>query len=130
MISFDDRAVENLYRFEPVDELTPERVFERSWAATLLDRAAERLRDEYFAAGKAEEYEQLAQFRLDAAGSRAYTELAARLGLRKAQSNPRFGGCGSGITALSRRKSRTRSRTRRMWTRRSVAFCGCRGRTL
>jgi len=47
----------------------------------LLERAANRLREEYVAAGKAGLYEQLTEFRLDAPEQRAYAEVAAQLGL-------------------------------------------------
>jgi len=63
------------------DELTPERLFERSWAATLLEGAARRLREEYVAAGKADLYEQLTEFRLDTPGQRGYAEVAIQLGV-------------------------------------------------
>lgn len=80
VISFDQQAAEDRYGLEPVDEMTPERLFERSWAATLLERAAIRLREEYAAAGKVELFEQLTEFRLDAPEHRAYASVAARLG--------------------------------------------------
>jgi len=80
-ISFDAHSAEERYRLEPVEPMTPERLFERSWAMTLLERAAGRLREEYVSAGKAALYEQLTGFRLDAAEQRAYAEVAAQLGL-------------------------------------------------
>jgi RNA polymerase sigma factor (sigma-70 family) len=80
VISFDGEAADVRYRLEPVDRMTPERVFERSWVATLLERAAHQLRVEYEAAGKAVLYEQLTEFRLDAQGQRAYGEVAVQLG--------------------------------------------------
>ena len=80
VIAFDEDAAEDRYRLEPVDTLTPERLFERAWIATLLDRAGHRLREEYVAAGKADPYEHLTEFRLDAEGQRAYAEVAAQLG--------------------------------------------------
>lgn len=81
VISIDEQAAEGRYGLEPVDELTPERLFERSWGTTLLERVASRLREEYVAAGKGELYEQLTEFRLDASEQRAYAEVAAVLGL-------------------------------------------------
>jgi DNA-directed RNA polymerase specialized sigma24 family protein len=81
VISFDQQSAEERYRLEPTDQLTPERLFERSWAATLLERAAARLRDEYLAAGKAELFHQLTEFRLDVPEQRAYATVAAELGL-------------------------------------------------
>jgi RNA polymerase sigma factor (sigma-70 family) len=80
VISFDEEAAEARYRLEPADKITPERVFERSWVATLLERAANRLREEYAAEGKSALYDQLTEFRLDASGQRAYGEVAAQLG--------------------------------------------------
>jgi DNA-directed RNA polymerase specialized sigma24 family protein len=79
-LSLDNRDAEARYRMEPADSLTPERLFERSWVATLLDAAACRLRDEYVAAGRGNLHDELCAFRLDAEGQPAYAEAAARLG--------------------------------------------------
>jgi RNA polymerase sigma-70 factor (ECF subfamily) len=79
-ISLDDAEGERRYRLEPIEELTPERVYERAWVATLLERAACRLRREYAAAGKGELHDHLRAFRLDASGQPAYAEVAERLG--------------------------------------------------
>jgi RNA polymerase sigma-70 factor (ECF subfamily) len=81
VVSFDALAAEACYNLEPRDELTPERVFERAWTTTLLERAASRLREEYTVAGKTDLYECLTDFRLDALGQPAYAEAAARLQL-------------------------------------------------
>lgn len=81
VISFDAQVAEDRYHLEPVDHLTPERVFERNWATTLLERVAARLRDEYVASGRAELHEQLTEFRLDAPEQRPYAEVAARVGV-------------------------------------------------
>jgi RNA polymerase sigma-70 factor (ECF subfamily) len=51
-ISIDRALAEGRYSAEPVDELTPERLFERRWATGLLDRALARLEAEAIAAGK------------------------------------------------------------------------------
>ena len=81
VLSFDGGFAEDRYQLEPVDKVTPEVLFERSWAATLLERATGRLREEYQAAGRAELHEQLTEFQLDASQPRAYAEVAAQLGL-------------------------------------------------
>ena len=52
VISLDFESAESRYRHEPPDTMTPERLFERRWALTLLDRVLSRLHDEYAAAGK------------------------------------------------------------------------------
>jgi RNA polymerase sigma-70 factor (ECF subfamily) len=80
VISFDGEAADARYRLQPAEMMTPERLFERSWVATLLERAARRLREEYASAGKAMLYDQLTEFRLDAPGQRTYGEVAAQLG--------------------------------------------------
>ncbi len=80
VISFDGEAAEARYRLQPADMMTPEHIFERSWVATLLERANRRLREEYASAAKTMLYDQLAEFRLDASGQRPYGEVAAQLG--------------------------------------------------
>jgi DNA-directed RNA polymerase specialized sigma24 family protein len=52
-LSLEAEAAERRYRVEPVDPLTPERVYERHWALTLLDVTMARVRKECDAAGKA-----------------------------------------------------------------------------
>ena len=46
-------------RAEPAHELTPERIFDRTWALTLLCRVVERLRREYDDAGRSDQFEEL-----------------------------------------------------------------------
>jgi DNA-directed RNA polymerase specialized sigma24 family protein len=79
-LSLDFDAGESRYGLEPADEATPERIFDRRWALTLLDRAFARLRDEYGLAGKGDLFEAL---RPALAGDRGapYVEVAARLGM-------------------------------------------------
>ncbi|MGA3265941.1 MAG: sigma-70 family RNA polymerase sigma factor [Verrucomicrobiota bacterium] len=54
IISLDETtAAEELYQHEPVEPYPPEKLFDRSWAFTLLDRVLARLKQEYAAADKA-----------------------------------------------------------------------------
>ncbi len=46
-ISLEIETAEGRYRLEPSDTATPESIFERRWALTLLDRVLARLGDEY-----------------------------------------------------------------------------------
>ena len=63
MISLDFHTGENRYnQIEPVDNLTPERLYERRWALTLLDLVLSRLREEFRASGKLELFDTLKQF--------------------------------------------------------------------
>ena len=53
IISLDEMAAEELYNHEPDGSLTPEKLFERRWAFTLVDQVLARLKTEYVAADKA-----------------------------------------------------------------------------
>ena len=76
-----DEAVEDRYRLEVADGVTPEKLFERRWAETLLDRALGRLRDEFVADGKAATYEVLKTFEPGDQSPLSYGEAANRLGV-------------------------------------------------
>ena len=52
MLSLDDDSAEDRYRLEPAEKATPESLFERGWALTLLDGVLARLEQEYCRAGK------------------------------------------------------------------------------
>ena len=71
---------ERRYAREPADELTPERIFDRTWALTLLDRVVERLRGEYEDAGRSAKFEELIALLTRDSTSGAYSEVAVRLG--------------------------------------------------
>jgi RNA polymerase sigma-70 factor (ECF subfamily) len=81
LLSLDAEAPEERYRLEPVDEATPEKLFERRWAQTILDQALTRLRDEYATAGKADTYAVLQAFGPGKQKTLSYTEAAGRLGV-------------------------------------------------
>lgn len=57
-----DHAMEDRYRHEPVDRLTPEQVYERRWALTILERVLTKVRQEFSEAGREAEFEQLKGF--------------------------------------------------------------------
>jgi RNA polymerase sigma-70 factor (ECF subfamily) len=78
-LSLDFEKGEDRYRLEPVDRWTPERIFQRRWAMTLLERALDRLRSEYQEHGKGELYEALRAYLGGEAAAAPYQEIAARL---------------------------------------------------
>jgi RNA polymerase sigma-70 factor (ECF subfamily) len=81
LFSIDDAANEHRYVHEPHHDETPERLFERRWAFTVLERAMQRLESEYTACGKAEHFEALKSL---IGGDRAdlpHSVIAARLRL-------------------------------------------------
>ena len=53
MLSIDASDAEGRYSREPAHELTPDRIFDRSWALTLLGLVLDKLRREYEEAGGA-----------------------------------------------------------------------------
>jgi RNA polymerase sigma-70 factor (ECF subfamily) len=64
----------------PADTLTPERLFERSWALILLDGVLGRLREEYAESGRSEVFDRLKVVLTDGPGAVPYAVLAADLG--------------------------------------------------
>ena len=84
IISLDARDAETRFGHEPVDSLTPEKLFEQNWALALLDAVYEQLRHEHEAAGKAERFDALKFCLTGARSSVPYAELAARLNMPEA----------------------------------------------
>ena len=80
-ISFEVRAAEERYRFEPVDEQTPERVFARRWALALVDQVLRLLQEEYAMAGKADVFDGLKEALTGAKGDWDYPAAAEALKL-------------------------------------------------
>lgn len=80
-VSLDAEPPEERYRLEVVDDLTPEVLFERRWAQTVLERAVERLRAEFVAQGKEAHYDILGQFQPGEQKTISYAEAASRLGV-------------------------------------------------
>lgn len=79
-VSIDPLDAERRYTREPADEWTPERIFDRTWALTLLDRVVERLRGEYDDAGRAAKFEELITLLTRDPASGNYSKTAERLG--------------------------------------------------
>lgn len=76
IISLD---AEERYAAEPADSLTPDKLFERRWALTLLENVLEKLKVEQAAAGRSAIFTEL-QPVLTSRGT-PYADLAKRLGL-------------------------------------------------
>ncbi|MBU6400465.1 MAG: sigma-70 family RNA polymerase sigma factor [Verrucomicrobia bacterium] len=81
VVSLDAQSAEERYRFEPVDRLSADKIYERRWALTLLDRVLARLRDEQAAAGKGALFDALKEGLTGGRDSVGYADHAARLGL-------------------------------------------------
>lgn len=83
-ISIDQVMAESWLAGEPADEDQPDRLFDRHWAVTLLDRAMSQLRQEYIESGRAKLLEQLQGTLTQAETVLPYKEIAARLNLTEA----------------------------------------------
>ena len=81
LISLDTGTAEKRYRIEPADELTPEKLFERRWTLTVLERVLDRLSAEFSKAGKSEQFEQLSPYLTGDGPQIPYKKVADRLGV-------------------------------------------------
>ena len=63
----------------PASDLTPERIYERAWALTLLDQAMASLKEECLVGGKGLQFEQLESFLASEATQSDCAAVAARL---------------------------------------------------
>ena len=79
LVSLDALSAEDRYRREPEDNATPERLFERRWALTLLDQVLTTLSEEYETTGKRAMFEQLQGCLTGDSHLLPYAELAVRL---------------------------------------------------
>src|SRR6185436_8246096 len=70
-------------RVEPADRLTPEQIYERRWALTLLEAAMRRLEEEAVAAGRGDLFAAVKPILAGQDDSGSYTELGARLGMKE-----------------------------------------------
>ena len=81
LVSLDAQDAEDRYRFEPVDALTPEMLFERKWAATVLERTLRRLGGEWSEGRKAARFETLRAHLTGDAPAVSYREVGETLGM-------------------------------------------------
>jgi RNA polymerase sigma-70 factor (ECF subfamily) len=80
-ISIDARDAEGRYLVEPADNLTAERLFDRTWTLTLLDRVMALLAAEFAASGRSELFDELKIVLTEGKGAVRSAVLAARLGM-------------------------------------------------
>ena len=80
-LPLDFETAEGRYLQEPQDLRTPERIFDRRWALTVLDRVLRRLRREWLDAGKGAEFDRLKVCLAGESPRGGYRELGQALGL-------------------------------------------------
>ena len=79
--TIDVSGAEGRYALEPRDEANPERLFERQWALTVLDRVQARLRSASTRTGQATLFEQLKDFVTGEETDIPYREAGESLGM-------------------------------------------------
>ncbi|MHC4483240.1 MAG: RNA polymerase sigma factor [Planctomycetota bacterium] len=84
ILSLDVDGAETRYSLEPVDDISPEKLFERFWATTVLKRAMNRLRDEFIAADKQQVFDHLKAYITAERGSVPYSTMAIKLNMTEA----------------------------------------------
>ena len=67
VLSLEMSSGEERYQRDPAHNETPERIFERRWALSVLDRVVDRLRAEFVQHGRLEHFNRLKVFLLDQA---------------------------------------------------------------
>ena len=81
LIPLEELRADQSTDMEPADTLTAERIYERRWASTVLERVLTLLQDEYAATGKAELFDSLTQLLADEPGTPSQADIAARFGM-------------------------------------------------
>jgi RNA polymerase sigma-70 factor (ECF subfamily) len=79
-VSINAGDAENRYRYEPADEMTPDRLFDRAWAMTVLNRVLGILADEYAAKGRSVVFDRLKVVLTQEKGTISSATLAVQLG--------------------------------------------------
>jgi len=83
IISLDEMVAEDRYRHEYSDSVTPEKLFERRWALTLMEQVLARLKQEYTKAGKVELFAKLEPLITGEVTTGLYAGLASDLAMKE-----------------------------------------------
>jgi RNA polymerase sigma-70 factor (ECF subfamily) len=84
MLSLDTDSAEAQYRTSRVEELTPEKAYEKSWAVATLEEAMVNLQNEYQRSGKGELFEQLRLLLWEEPKGETYAGLGRQLAMSEA----------------------------------------------
>lgn len=81
LIPLEDLSPDERIGMEPTDSVTAEKIYERRWASTVLERVLRRLQNEYVAAGNARLFESLKQLLPDEPGAPSQADIAVHLNM-------------------------------------------------
>jgi len=78
-LSLDWQDADTRYQIDPAHNISPDKLFDRAWAMTVLERVITRLRDENSSPGKAEMYAQLERYLMLGKDANSYDAAAKAL---------------------------------------------------
>jgi RNA polymerase sigma-70 factor (ECF subfamily) len=81
LVPFQLNTAETRYTGEPADTRTPEQVYEKQWALTLLESVLSRLREDYASDGKGALFHALEPCLIGSRDTQPYAALGAQLGM-------------------------------------------------
>lgn len=81
ILSLDFDSAENQYALEPADRLSPDKLFEKSWALTVLERTMARLQAELAQKNKQNLFDHLKPYLAAEAGALPYRDVAEKLNM-------------------------------------------------
>ncbi len=81
LISLNEDDAETRYQADLASPLTPDKIFEKRWATTLLEQAFAKLREESVAAGNAERFDRLKVFLQEGTDAGDYAAVGSELGM-------------------------------------------------
>jgi len=79
VLTFDAEEGESRYAREPQDDRTPEQVFDRRWALTIIDRALSKVRAQYVRRARGSDFEALAPHLDGTSPAPPYSETARQM---------------------------------------------------
>jgi RNA polymerase sigma-70 factor (ECF subfamily) len=80
-LSLEVEGAEGRFQLEPPSDETPETIFDRRWAVTLLDRALARLKGEMVHSGKDQQFERLKPYLVGDQPQLSYADTGSTLGM-------------------------------------------------
>jgi RNA polymerase sigma-70 factor (ECF subfamily) len=83
IVPLDEAAAEKRYHMDSVEQFSPEKLFDRRWALTIIEQVLTRLKQEYEATGKPELFSKLEAGLTGEITPGLYAEWAAALGMNE-----------------------------------------------
>jgi len=80
-LSLDWQDADTRFQIDPADRLSPDKLYDRAWAVTLLERVIALLAEENAAEAKARLFERLRPFLVAGSSGIPYAQAAAQLGM-------------------------------------------------